>query len=61
VTAVADVVAMDDPELISERARIRTELEQLSPKSDNRGALECLYDVTNQEIDHRASAAWSTA
>jgi hypothetical protein len=61
MSAVADVVAMDDPTLIAERGRIRAEIEGLPPRAPQRRQLEMLYDVSSQEIDHRARAAWSAA
>ena len=61
MTAVAEFAAMDDPALIAERAHIRAELERLSPESDDRRVLECLYDIATAELDHRARLAWSSA
>ncbi|HEY0937081.1 MAG TPA: hypothetical protein VGD91_25505 [Trebonia sp.] len=58
---VVEYAAMDDPQLIAERARIRSELERLSPETDDRRSLACLYDIATAELDHRARLAWTTA
>lgn len=52
---------MSDPELISERARIRAELEQLPRESEDWRSLAVLYSAATQELDDRARLAWSGA
>jgi hypothetical protein len=50
---------LDDPALFSRRAEIRAELERLPPESPVHAALAALYDLSTEEIDARARAAWS--
>jgi hypothetical protein len=52
---------MDDSALLSRRAEMRGELEQLPPASSDHAALAALYDLSSEEIDDRARKAWSKA
>lgn len=49
----------EDFTLLSTRARMRAELERLSPGSLDHAALTALYDRTTEEIDDRARSAWA--
>jgi hypothetical protein len=53
-----DFRQLDDSALISLRARMRSELEQLPPLSDEHFALVLAYDASTAEIDERARRAW---
>jgi hypothetical protein len=50
---------MDDSELLGWRAQTRDELEQLPPGSPDHAALTARYDVSTEEVNDRARAAWS--
>ena len=53
---MADTEAMDDPEFLAERRRVRVELETQPSE-----ALTRRYAELNEEFIRRASAAWSEA
>ena len=57
---IPDFRELDDPALISERARLRADLEHMSPPSDAWRSIKLLLDAATQEIDHRARQAWTT-
>ena len=56
-----DFTRLDDSALLSRRAEMRAELEQLSPGSPDHAALSVIYDRSTAEIDDRARKAWSSA
>lgn len=58
---IIDFGELDDTALLAMRARMRLELERLPPHSPDHMALSARYDLSTQEIDDRARAAWSTA
>jgi len=55
----ADFTRLDDSALLSWRARARTELERLPPRSASREALSALYDASLDELVERARKAWA--
>jgi hypothetical protein len=55
-----DFTKLDDPVLISERARLRAKLENLYPSSDVWRTAKILFDAATWEIDHRARQAWTS-
>ena len=55
----ADFTRLDDSALLSWRARARTELERLRPRSAAREALSALYDASLDELVERARKAWA--
>jgi hypothetical protein len=52
---------LDDPALISRRADLRDQLEELPPSSPDHAELAALYDRSTEEINNRASTAWTRA
>ena len=52
---------LDDTALLSRRAEMRAELERLPPASPGHVALAARYDLSTEEINDRARAAWSKA
>ena len=50
---------LDDPALITRRADLRDQLERLSPTSPDHFELAALYDRSTEEINNRASTAWT--
>ena len=54
-----DFTRLDDSALLSWRARARTELERLRPRSAAREALSALYDASLDELVERARKAWA--
>jgi len=56
-----DPTALDDDQLISQRAALRGRLELLPPKARQRAALARQYDALTGEFDRRARAAWHPA
>jgi hypothetical protein len=56
-----DFTRLDDSALLSRRAEIRAELEQLPPASPGHAALSAVYDRSTAEINDRARKAWSRA
>jgi hypothetical protein len=56
-----DFTRLDDSALLSMRARMRAELEQLPPNSAARTALIRVYDVSTEEVTERARKAWTKA
>ena len=56
-----DFTRLDDSALLSRRAEMRAELEQLPPGSPDHAALSAIYDRSTAEIDDRARKAWSSA
>jgi hypothetical protein len=54
-----DFTRLDDSALLSWRARARTELERLRPRSAAREALSALYDASLDELVERAREAWA--
>lgn len=56
-----DFTELDDLALISRRAEMLAELEQLPPHAAGRDALSRACDTATDEIDARARAAWKRA
>jgi hypothetical protein len=56
-----DLTALDDDQLISQRAALRSRLGQLSWHDEGRAALEKQYEAFTDEFDRRAHAAWRQA
>ena len=56
-----DFTLLDDSALLSRRAEMRAQLEQLPPASPGYAALSALYDESTEEVDDRARKAWSNA
>lgn len=56
-----DFAELDDTALLAERARMRTELERLPPRSPGHAELTERYDRSTLEVDDRARTAWATA
>jgi hypothetical protein len=56
-----DPTALDDDQLISQRAALRGRLEQLPQHARQRTALVKQYDALTTEFDRRARAAWQPA
>ena len=54
-----DFAELDDSALLTWRARTRTELERLPPRSADREALSALYDASLDEVVERARTAWA--
>lgn len=61
MTGDEDFTRMDDSALLLWRARMRAELERLPSTSLTHAALTALYDRSTEEVNDRASAAWSQA
>jgi hypothetical protein len=59
--AKPDLAALDDDQLISQRATLRTALERLSPNARQRTALVKQHDTLTREYDRRARADWHPA
>jgi hypothetical protein len=55
-----DFTRIDDSALLSRRAEMRAELEQLPPGSPDHAVLSAIYDRSTVEIDNRARKAWSS-
>ena len=55
----ADFSAMTDSALLERRAEMRAQLALLSPQSPEHLRLTFLYDVSTEEVNERARAAWS--
>jgi uncharacterized protein (DUF3084 family) len=53
--------ALDDDQLISQRAALRARLERLPQHARKRAALAQQYDALTGEFDRRARAAWQPA
>jgi hypothetical protein len=51
MTDNGDFAAMSDPDFLSERTRVREELQELTER----------FQVLNEEFDRRARAAWARA
>jgi uncharacterized protein (DUF3084 family) len=56
-----DHTTLDDDQLISQRAALRTRLERLHPNARQRAALADQYEALTDEFDRRARAAWQQA
>jgi hypothetical protein len=56
-----DFTRLDDSALLSLRAEMRAELEQLPSASPGHAALSALYDQSTAEVNDRARKAWSWA
>jgi hypothetical protein len=56
-----DFMQLDDTALLSRRAQMRAQLEQLPSASPGYAALSAAYDRSTEELDGRARAAWSRA
>jgi hypothetical protein len=56
-----DPTALDDDQLISQRATLRARLEQLPAHARKRTALAQRHDALTREYDRRARAAWQPA
>ena len=54
-----DFTQLDDSALLSRRAEMRAELEQLPAASLDYAVLTVLYDRSTAEVNERARAAWS--
>lgn len=54
-----DFTRLDDAALISMRAEMRAELEQLPPRSAAHDVLSRVYDASTDEVNARARAAWT--
>jgi hypothetical protein len=59
--AEPDLAALDDDQLISQRAALRTRLERLPQHARKRTALAQQYDALTSEYDRRARADWQPA
>jgi hypothetical protein len=59
--AETDPAALDDDQLISQRAALRGRLELLPPNARQRAALARQYEALTGEFDRRARAAWQPA
>jgi len=57
----ADFSALDDPEFLAERARVREQLERTPPRSPGLAELTALYAALSVEFDRRAGNAWKRA
>jgi hypothetical protein len=53
-----DFSRLDDPEFLTERTRVREELEQM-PERAARAQLAARYAALNAEFDRRAGATWT--
>jgi hypothetical protein len=56
----ADLTAMDDPNFLAERSRVRDELEH-TPEHAVRAELTARYQRLNDEFIRRARIAWAQA
>jgi hypothetical protein len=57
-----DLTQLSDPEFITERARVRTELAHMPEGTSGRTALEDRYAALLAELERRGSQArWATA
>jgi hypothetical protein len=56
----ADLTAMDDPDFLAERSRVRDELEH-TPERALRAELTARYQRLNDEFIRRARIAWAQA
>jgi hypothetical protein len=57
-----DFSTMNDPDFLTERRRVREQLEHDVPaQSADRAGLAALHDAMNEEFIRRARAAWSAA
>jgi hypothetical protein len=56
-----DYRALDDPEFIAARRRLREQLEHLPERSADRAGLAEVYRAMTAEFDRRARAAWADA
>jgi hypothetical protein len=56
----ADLTAMDDPDFLAERSRVRDELEH-TPEHTVRAELTARYQRLNDEFIRRARIAWAQA
>ena len=54
-----DFTRLDDTALLSMRAQMRAELEELPENSPARAALIRVYDVSTEEVTERARKAWA--
>jgi hypothetical protein len=59
--AKPELAALDDGQLISQRAALRSRLERLPPNARQRTALAQQHDALTREYDRRARAAWQPA
>jgi hypothetical protein len=53
-----DLTTLDDDQLISQRAALRTRLERLPPHARQHASLAKRYEALTTEFDRRARAAW---
>jgi hypothetical protein len=51
--------ALDDPQFLSARARLRKRLEELPERHPDRVRLQLTYDAMTREFDRRASRSWT--
>jgi hypothetical protein len=59
---MTDLMQLSDPDFITERARVRTELAHMPEGTADRTALEDRYAALLAELDRRGShAPWATA
>ena len=54
-----DFTQLDDSTLLARRAEMRAELDQLPVASPAHTALTLLYDMSTQEVNVRATRAWT--
>jgi hypothetical protein len=59
--STTDFAALDDPDLISERSRLRNDLERLPVASDAHRTARALLDAATAEIDLRTRRVRRTA
>jgi hypothetical protein len=55
-----DFARLDDTALLSLRAQMRAELEQIPEHSAARAALVRVYDASTEEVNERARKAWAS-
>jgi hypothetical protein len=56
-----DFTALDDPQFLAERRRIRQQLERVAPDRADHPRLAALAAALDDEFDRRARAAWSAS
>jgi hypothetical protein len=56
---IAESVKLDDTALLTRRAEMRAQLEQLPPLSAEHAALTRVYTATTAEVTERARRAWA--
>jgi hypothetical protein len=61
MTSDEDFSDLDDSALLNRRAQMRAELERLPSTSPDHAALTALYDLSTEEVNARATKAWTRA